>query len=172
MAFDKYVLGIFLSILRKRCGDCGCASFVPKCLLFPSFRTVLIPFVCPVLVLKSFMVPTGTAQHAGGCDQGKVAAEHCHSWASAWSLPSLWQLTTSLCANFSWCRLGLAQQSGLAENFLRRCSAPEGFENREGKILGTEQSRVPCSAAQISQGSSPFLGCPSLARVSEEEECF
>lgn len=78
MAFDKYVLGI-LSILHKYCGDCGCASFVPKCLLFQHFRIVLVPFVCPIPVLKPIMVSTGTVQQAGGCDQEKGSAKHWNS---------------------------------------------------------------------------------------------
>lgn len=105
------------------------------------------------------MVPTGTEQHAGGCDQGKGAAEHCHSWVSAWSLPSLWQMSTSFCASFSWCRLGLAQQSGLAENFLQGCSAPVGIWGQRGQDPGhrAKQSAMQCGSDLTRQSSLPWL---------------
>lgn len=55
-------------------------------LFFQRFRIILIPFVCPVPVLKSVTVSTGTVQQAGGCDQEKDTAEHWNSLVPVWGL--------------------------------------------------------------------------------------
>lgn len=158
MAFDKYVLGI-LSILHKHCGDCGCASFVPKYLLFQCFRTILVPFVCPVRVLKSIMVSSGTEQQAGGCDQEKGSAEHWISWISAWRLPPCdsWAHPALFCASFSW--WGWDQSSGQAQmmSFCKGALYQWDFEIGKGNILsaGAKQSVIQCISDLTGQSPLP-----------------
>lgn len=79
MAFDKYILGILSFSLTQALWGLWLCQFCSKVFFFQRFRIILIPFVCPVPVLKSVTVSTGTIQQAGGCDQEKDSAEHWNS---------------------------------------------------------------------------------------------
>lgn len=151
----------FLAVLHKRCGDCGRASFVPKCLLFQLIRTVLIPFVCPALVLKSFMVSTGTVLQAGGCNQGKGAAEHPNSCTSVCFIAPLLMTAGHVqphpgppCGGAGWS----AQPSGLAKIFLGRCFMLVGICKRRGQDPRC-RNKAKCHSAYL---RSRRAVCPSL----------
>lgn len=155
MAFDKYVLGI-LPILHKHCGDCGCASFVPKCLLFQHFRIILVPFVCPVPVLKCVTVSTETVQQAGGCDQEKAQPS---IGTPEYLLRGSLLMTAGHIQPFS----VPASRDGVRVKPWWDLSAKvlytSGVLRSERAISWVqEQSKVSCDEFLISQGSLPFLG--------------
>lgn len=140
--------------------------------LFQCFRTILVPFVCPGLVLKYFMVSTGTVAWAGGRDQGKGASEHRNSRVSAWVLPSLGQLGTSSL----FLRLLFVVQVGITPAIrhgwdlsAKLLHSSRNFWMERARSWVQEQSKGPFSASQIAQGSFPFFGCPCLVRVSAVE---